>query len=134
MARFLGIEGFVVVEASNGQEALTHLRTGCGAAAILLDLRMPVMDGWAFRHAQRADRSIAQIPVIVISGADAHRFHELDAVAAFEKPVKMSGVGYVRPDSLKLEHLRSPPPTSSSGGIRATRRSQQSPRGLAVVA
>lgn len=92
MARFLGIEGFVVVEASNGQEALTHLQTGCDAAVIILDLRMPVMDGWAFRNAQRADRSIAKIPIIVISGADTHRFHELDAVAAFEKPVKMSVV------------------------------------------
>lgn len=78
------------MEANNGQEALTHLRAGCAAAAILLDLRMPVMDGFAFRRVQRADRSIADIPVIVLSGADAHRFHELDAVATFEKPVKIS--------------------------------------------
>lgn len=92
MARFLGLEGFAIVEASNGREALAHLRTGCGAAAILLDLRMPVMDGWAFRRAQREDPSIAAIPVVILSGADAHRFAELEAVAAFEKPVKMSQV------------------------------------------
>ena len=100
MARFLGIEGFVVVEAGNGQEALTHLQTGCSAAAILLDLRMPMMDGWAFRKLQRADRTIADIPVIILSGADAHRFHELDAVAAFEKPVTMSKVVAVLRDLL----------------------------------
>jgi CheY-like chemotaxis protein len=100
MARFLGIEGFVVVEAGNGREALTHLQTGCSAAAILLDLRMPMMDGWAFRTLQRADRSIADIPVIILSGADAHRFHELDAVAAFEKPVTMSKVVAVLRDLL----------------------------------
>jgi CheY-like chemotaxis protein len=92
MVRFLGMEGFIVVEASNGREALAHLQTGCDAAAILLDLRMPVMDGWAFRKAQRADPTITSIPVIVISGGDAHRFHELEAVAAFEKLVKMSGI------------------------------------------
>jgi len=92
IARFLGFEGFAIVEASNGREALSHLRTGCSAAAILLDLRMPVMDGWTFRHAQRNDPSIAHIPVIILSGADAHRFPELDAVAAFEKPVAMAQI------------------------------------------
>jgi CheY-like chemotaxis protein len=92
IARFLGFEGFAIVEASNGREALSHLRTGCSASAILLDLRMPVMDGWTFRHAQRNDPSIAHIPVIILSGADAHRFPELDAVAAFEKPVAMAQI------------------------------------------
>jgi len=92
IARCLGFEGFAIVQASNGREALFQLRTGCGAAAILLDLRMPVMDGWAFRRAQRSDPSIAHIPVIILSGADADRFPELDAVAAFEKPVAVSQI------------------------------------------
>jgi CheY-like chemotaxis protein len=92
MARFLGFEGFAIVEAANGREALSHLRTGCSASAILLDLRMPVMDGWTFRRAQQNDPSIAHIPVIILSGADAHRFPELDAVAAFEKPVAMAQI------------------------------------------
>ena len=92
LARFLGFEGFSVVEAGNGQEALVHLRRGCAAEAIVLDLRMPVMDGWTFRRAQRSDPAIADIPVIVLSGADAHRFSELDAAAAFEKPVTMSQI------------------------------------------
>jgi hypothetical protein len=35
---------------------------------------------------------IADIPVIVISGADTHRFDELAAAASFEKPVQMSNV------------------------------------------
>jgi len=90
MARLLGLEGFDVVEAGNGQEALTCLRAGLGIAAIVLDLRMPVMDGWAFRRAQRADPKIAKTPVVVLSGADVHRFAELEALAAFEKPVRIS--------------------------------------------
>jgi len=92
IARLLGFEGFQVVEASDGQEALTRLQAGPGVAAILLDLRMPVMDGWAFRAIQRSDPRFADIPVIVISGADSDRFNELGAVAALEKPVTVSSV------------------------------------------
>ena len=89
IARFLEFEGFVVVEAGNGLEALTYLRTGAGASVIVLDLRMPVMDGWAFRREQRLDPRLEHIPVVVMSGADADRFPELEAAAAFEKPVTM---------------------------------------------
>jgi CheY-like chemotaxis protein len=90
LARALAFEAFVVVEAANGLEALEQLRRGCGAGVIVLDLRMPVMDGWAFRRAQRADPKIAKTPVVVLSGADVHRFAELEALAAFEKPVRIS--------------------------------------------
>ena len=97
IARFLTFEGFVVVEASNGQEALTYLRTGAGASVIVLDLRMPVMDGWTFRREQRLDPMLEKIPVVVLSGADDERFPELEAAAAFEKPVRMAQVaGAVR--------------------------------------
>ena len=40
IARFQTFEGFVVVEANNGEEAVTYLRTGAGASVIVLDLRM----------------------------------------------------------------------------------------------
>ena len=97
IARFLTSEGFVVVEANNGLEALTYLRTGAGASVIVLDLRMPVMDGWTFRREQRLDPALKKIPVVVLSGADADRFSELEAAESFEKPVRMSQVvGAVR--------------------------------------
>ena len=92
MARLLGLEGFEVIEANNGQEALTCLHAGLGIAVIVLDLRMPVMDGWTFRTRQRADPLIAHIPVIVVSGADSDRFDELGAIATFEKPITPSSV------------------------------------------
>jgi CheY-like chemotaxis protein len=91
-ARFLAQEGFVAATASNGQEALKYLRGGGAADVILLDLRMPVMDGWAFRREQRADASLSGIPVIVLSGADAERVPELEAAAAFEKPASLTDV------------------------------------------
>jgi CheY-like chemotaxis protein len=90
LARALTFERFVVIEAGNGQEALSLLRTGRRPDAIVLDLRMPVMDGWAFRLVQQADPAIAAIPVVVLSGADSHRFPELAAVAALEKPVAIA--------------------------------------------
>ena len=92
MTKFLTLEGFTPVIAGNGQEALDYLRGGGHAKVILLDLRMPVMDGFAFRKAQRADPGFADIPVIVLSGADAERVSELEAAAAFRKPVSFADV------------------------------------------
>jgi CheY-like chemotaxis protein len=64
-------EGFTAVGAGNGKEALQHLRQKhFQPALILLDLMMPVMNGWQFRIEQLRDPSLAEIPVVVMSGAD----------------------------------------------------------------
>ncbi len=60
-------EGYRVTQASNGAEALARLRTMGPPRLILLDLMMPVMDGWEFRRAIRGDERLAEIPVIVLS-------------------------------------------------------------------
>ena len=52
IGRFLELEGFAVESAANGLQALDRLRTGTRACVILLDLMMPVMDGWEFRRRQ----------------------------------------------------------------------------------
>ena len=62
MSKFLKLEGFAPVPAANGLEALAYLRGGGDASVILLDLRMPVMDGWTFRREQRGDPGLAGIP------------------------------------------------------------------------
>jgi len=87
MSRFLKLQGFSPVPASNGEEALGYLRGGGSANVILLDLRMPVMDGWAFRRAQREDPQLAHIPIVVLTGIDGDHASDLDAAAAFQKPV-----------------------------------------------
>jgi CheY-like chemotaxis protein len=92
MSKFLEFEGFAPVRAGNGQEALDYLRGGGNASVVLLDLRMPVMDGWAFRRAQRADPELSDIPVVVISGADGDQIGELGAAAVFHKPVSFAEV------------------------------------------
>lgn len=61
-------ESFRVVSFGNGLEALKYLRSGAQPPClILLDLMMPVMDGWAFRTTQIQDPALASIPVVVIS-------------------------------------------------------------------
>jgi CheY-like chemotaxis protein len=97
MSKFLTLEGFAPVAAANGREALDYLRGGGGAHVILLDLRMPIMDGWTFRREQRADPGLASIPVVVMSGAEVERMSELEPAAAFSKPVSLPEViGVVR--------------------------------------
>ena len=67
MEKILLLAGYAPVSAENGQEALELLRAGVPASVILLDLIMPVMDGWAFRREQLRDPRLAHIPVIVLS-------------------------------------------------------------------
>ena len=69
--RHLEGEGFEVSRAANGEEALRRLHDGSAPpGVILLDLMMPVMDGWTFLGAQRRDPAIAEIPVVVTSAED----------------------------------------------------------------
>src|SRR5215475_8727555 len=84
MAQRLHLAGFAPVTASNGHEALQLLRMGFPAKLILLDLTMPLMDGWAFRAVQRRDPSLADIPVIVVTERDPSG---VDAAACLCKPV-----------------------------------------------
>lgn len=60
-------EGFSVATASNGREALDHLHSGWRPCLILLDLKMPVMNGPQFRAEQQRDMELRTIPVAVIS-------------------------------------------------------------------
>jgi CheY-like chemotaxis protein len=92
MSKFLKLEGFAPVPAANGHEALKYLRGGGDASVILLDLRMPVMDGWTFRREQRDDPVIAGIPIVILSGVDTDHVHELEAAAEFHKPVSFPEV------------------------------------------
>ena len=59
--------GYCVLEAGHGAEALRSART-MRPDVILLDLAMPVMDGFAFREAQVSEPDLADIPVICVSG------------------------------------------------------------------
>jgi CheY-like chemotaxis protein len=81
LAAFLEDAGYLVEEAANGQEALTRLERQC-PTLVLLDMRMPVMDGWALAQALRT-RQI-QVPLVVMTAArDARAWAEEIAAAAY---------------------------------------------------
>ena len=70
LAEFLTEEGYVVVCATDGADALVQLAgTSTLPRLILLDLRMPVMPGWHFRTRQSATPGWAAIPVVVLSAS-----------------------------------------------------------------
>jgi CheY-like chemotaxis protein len=66
LATFLAAEGYPVLEAPDGRVALDRLQESA-VGAILLDIMMPVMNGWEFRSAQLDDPVLAEIPVMVIT-------------------------------------------------------------------
>jgi CheY-like chemotaxis protein len=59
--------GYDVAMAANGLEALAYLHQHAAPAAIVLDVRMPEMDGWEFLRRQHQEAAIAQIPVVLFS-------------------------------------------------------------------
>ena len=69
LRRVLEREGYTVVEADNGQAALGRLREGT-PAVILLDLMMPVMDGFEFLAERGREDAWRGIPVIVLTARD----------------------------------------------------------------
>ena len=68
VAEVLEEAGFQAVTASNGRDALRLLlEEQLHPDLILLDLMMPVMDGWAFRAEQAKNRRLDSIPVVLFS-------------------------------------------------------------------
>jgi CheY-like chemotaxis protein len=84
----LELHGHSVEEARNGREALSRLDHEAPPCLILLDLMMPVMDGWQFRRAQLQNPALAGVPVVVISAVPSHlqRENELAVHRVFTKP------------------------------------------------
>jgi two-component system chemotaxis response regulator CheY len=66
MSLWLTSQGYEVAEACNGAEGLELLATR-RISLVLLDLQMPVMDGWAFRHRQLSEPSLARVPVLCLT-------------------------------------------------------------------
>jgi two-component system, OmpR family, response regulator CpxR len=89
LVEILEDQGFETLGARDGADALDILSRATDLpCVILLDLMMPVMDGAAFREAQRNDPRIASIPVVVLSAyRDVERHAApLDAVSVLRKP------------------------------------------------
>jgi len=66
-AEYLEFSGFDVVEAENGMEALQRA-VETAPDIILMDLSLPVMDGWEATRRLKADKRTAPIPVVALTG------------------------------------------------------------------
>lgn len=85
----LRVKGYSVDQAANGREALARLHDGVAPCVVLLDLMMPVMNGWELRQAMKDDPRLADVPVIVMSGAGREN-ERVDADAVLYKPFELS--------------------------------------------
>lgn len=93
LAALLEQEDYRVLQAPNGAEALKLLEAEPGLCQlILLDLMMPIMNGWDFRKLQKRRAALANIPVVLMSaGAQiAFAVEDLDAAGFVAKPVEFS--------------------------------------------
>lgn len=86
LTQLLDQEGLLVTPASNGREALRHLRRDPSYCLILLDMIMPEMCGEEFLEEKRKDPALAPIPVIAMT-AGRSRPQGVDAV--MEKPFEL---------------------------------------------
>jgi two-component system, OmpR family, response regulator CpxR len=88
MSELLAREGFTIRTAHNGLDALNRMRSDHHISLVLLDLWMPVMDGWEFLRRKKSDPDLANVPVVVISGIPPV---DLDGVeSVLTKPIDLS--------------------------------------------
>lgn len=91
LTQILEDQGYLIVSVANGQEALDYLRVNPLPQLILLDLMMPVMNGYQFRTAQQEDARLASVPVIVLSADnDAELADAIEADGFLRKPVRLT--------------------------------------------
>ena len=69
-AELLEHEGYAVTAVPDGAEALRHLESGARPALILLDLEMPVLDGWGLLAQLQDEPEYSAIPVVLLSGVE----------------------------------------------------------------
>lgn len=88
--------GYSVLEAENGAHALTVL-SGKRPCVILLDLTMPIIDGWRFRSEQLARPDLQAIPIVLYSAHSELDKHAaaLGAAAILRKPIDVGSLARV---------------------------------------
>ena len=85
---FLEMEGYEVHTADNGKHGLEVLKKIHTPCIILLDLMMPVMDGYQFSLALRDDPDLASIPVVIVS-AYWDKARDIPAKGIIKKPIDL---------------------------------------------
>ncbi|WP_437490220.1 response regulator [Sorangium sp. So ce1014] len=87
LSELLEDEGYGVASVANGREALEYLRDDPSSISlVLLDLMMPVMDGFQFRAEQKSDPMLASMPIVVMTARGGTDRAGIDADAVISKP------------------------------------------------
>jgi CheY-like chemotaxis protein len=101
----LGMNGYDVREACNGSAALAALNNW-RPDAILLDLNMPIMDGWAFCREQLRRPALASIPIALMTAGwrPGGRAQPFNTVSVLEKPFELSSLLSTVDDAVRTRH------------------------------
>src|SRR5690606_28411879 len=94
LVELLESEGYSVASAINGLEGLKYLQTEGAPDLILIDLMMPVMDGYSFRTEQLKNEQWSKIPTVVMS-AEANakeKMKNFNITAFLSKPVELDTI------------------------------------------
>lgn len=86
-ADLLELEGWHVVQAANGIQALRALEEGLEPSVILLDLELPFMSGWHLHRHLRRDAAFSRIPVVIVTAHDVAAAGVAGAFAVLQKPM-----------------------------------------------
>ena len=90
LGEILAEEGYAVAMARNGQEALAYLAANPSPDCILLDVMMPVMNGYEFRRAQLRDPRLAAIPTLLLTAGHVDgRVADLRLSGWLRKPINL---------------------------------------------
>src|SRR4026208_758325 len=112
-------EQYRVVALSNGAEALETLRGDTLRSKILLDVSMPVMDGFAFLRFRNDDPELAAVPVVLVTNAKPHERPTIGVNDVVRKPIDI--------DEILFAIKRYCSSGTSLGGASATAQSQAEP-------
>src|SRR5262245_39161957 len=89
-AQLLTGAGYRVARAKNGYEALAEVSRET-PALVLLDLKLPKLDGWDLLQRLKEDAALASVPVVVVTGDSLPSHHDMarsrGAVAVLSKPI-----------------------------------------------
>ncbi len=105
LSEVLSSEGYSVVTASDGRQALNYLEHSPAPSLILLDLMMPVMDGWEFSATLKSDPVLTHIPIVVMSCLEKSEANAslLGASGVLRKPLRLEKLL-----SIAADHTREP--------------------------
>ncbi|MFA5309696.1 MAG: response regulator [Dehalococcoidales bacterium] len=113
-ARVLELEGYHVIKASDGRAGLQIVRDN-PISLVLLDLRLPELDGWAVLREMKQDAELARIPVLVLTAiaepTQRRRTMNMGAAQYLVKPLSVNSLSKIIAGILNQKSTAAHPPS-----------------------